>query len=326
MKRKHKLLLIVLFILLLVFISIPFWKGSQASVSYIAQYMKLYGYQLKESVIKQSQIQFEPNEVCCGDVAVKFDEVLYDGQWLFTAATVRPNDASRILVLPGGAEFSDRVSGFNGENQNGDHRSFRTAAQEDQKQLLCVYVYIKEFDQLSAYFLDSFQEKGSSVLLSGAQFAGGAENVKVNWTIQIFDVNLMTGKYTYLQEYTVPMVLNPLGNYSVQKYRIVTPLNGIPLEEASIITTALSSYLVPAWNEEQNQRDFTAILVDQDGEPLSPGVPPAVDSYSLDSIPNEITMQIYSQETGERLGDIRCIADHILSDSFSSIKGLEHIE
>lgn len=172
MKRKHKLLLIVLFILLLVFISIPFWKGSQASVSYIAQYMKLYGYQLKESVIKQSQIQFEPNEVCCGDVAVKFDEVLYDGQWLFTAATVRPNDASRILVLPGGAEFSDRVSGFNGENQNGDHRSFRTAAQEDQKQLLCVYVYIKEFDQLSAYFLDSFQEKGSSVLLSGAQFAG----------------------------------------------------------------------------------------------------------------------------------------------------------
>ena len=69
---------------------------------------------------------------------------------------------------------NDLVTGPYDEKLQNDMRSFESVAKEDGKQLLCVYAYMKEFDDIGEYFFDHFQKaNGESVLMSGARMAGG---------------------------------------------------------------------------------------------------------------------------------------------------------
>ncbi|MEG0127319.1 MAG: hypothetical protein RR816_14710, partial [Clostridia bacterium] len=90
-------------------------SAAQTSVqnnSHISRYMELYGYRLSEDVIKLYQAQFEPQKIDCGNVLVKFCELLYDEQWAYVAATISPKDPAAVLVLPGDDQSGDPVAGF----------------------------------------------------------------------------------------------------------------------------------------------------------------------------------------------------------------------
>lgn len=60
--------------------------------------------------------------------------------------------------MPGDVQKNDLVTGSYDEKLQNDMRSFESVAKEDGKQLLCVYAYMKEFDDIGEYFLDHFQK------------------------------------------------------------------------------------------------------------------------------------------------------------------------
>lgn len=121
-----------LILMLTVLICLPMTASATANNGYddryIAQYIKLYGYTLPTDTIKRIEVNFSPQEAECGQVHVKFDEILYDGQWMYTAASICPQDVDSVLVLPGDADRSDLAAGYYGETVRDDDRSFEQLA------------------------------------------------------------------------------------------------------------------------------------------------------------------------------------------------------
>ena len=116
--------------------------------SQLARYLNLYGVPLTEEILDRMHSSFSADEAVCGPVRVSFDEVLYDGQWLYTAATAWPEDPESVLVLPGGMTPEEPVVGYYIEGPCNDKRSFAQVAQQEHKQLIAVYAYPQEFGAL----------------------------------------------------------------------------------------------------------------------------------------------------------------------------------
>lgn len=157
--------------------------------SYLAQYMQIYGITFSDTMLSQSLVDNEPKKVICGPVEVSLEEIAYDGQWLYTAASAKLLDSSTYL-LPGDAQPSDPAKGFYKENTRKDERAFLQVVKEDGKQLLAVYIYIKEFDEIGAYFLDHLQvSESTSMLYRGAKLGCGNKSAHVTWIIPTYKVN-----------------------------------------------------------------------------------------------------------------------------------------
>ena len=219
--RKVALIAILLLCLPLAAFAAP--NTNADDDSYLAQYMTRYDYVLPQTIIEQIQVNFTPQEADCDLIRVRFDEILYDGQWMYTSASVWPQNPDEVIVMPGDVQKNDLVTGPYDEKLQNDMRSFESVAKEDGKQLLCVYAYMKEFDDIGEYFLDHFQKaNGESVLMSGARMAGGCKAIKATWSIKVYDVDLETGKYSLLGEYLFPMKILPLQPYAERTYRVVS--------------------------------------------------------------------------------------------------------
>lgn len=78
---------------------------------------------------------------------------------------------SSTYLLPGDAQPSDPAKGFYKENTREEKRSFLQVAKEDGKQLLAVYIYIKEFDEIGVYFLDHLQVSESTSMSTQIKLA-----------------------------------------------------------------------------------------------------------------------------------------------------------
>lgn len=152
----------------------------------IAWYLDLQGYPMQHAVKEGLHAFYMPQQEDCGDVQVTLQEVLYDGYWIYTSASVVPTSSETTLVMPGSAGMDERVSGGNGEKSRMDIRTFREAATEDGKRLLSVYVYPKEFDYLPFYFLDHRQDANdSSTLLSGSRLLAPSGTITIHGSVQI---------------------------------------------------------------------------------------------------------------------------------------------
>lgn len=286
-------------------------ESASQEISYLARYMKLYGSTLSNEIIRQRRVQFTPQEIDCGQVKIRFNEALYDGQWLYTSASVWPKDASETLVMPGDSVLDDPVAGFYGETTRKELRSFGLAAIEDNKQLLAIYVYINEFDNLGTYFIDHFQETDNvSVLMSGAQLAGRDKPVDVSWTIQIYEVDLATGKYNKQSEKLIPMTVQPLQPYTEKCYRAIDA-DGLPFDYVVLAQSPLNTYVLPEWKNTTDKNIFSIALIDDNGHDLPQGVQPAMDAYMLDTLPEKITLSLLKRETGESISQVVLISDDI---------------
>ena len=305
--RKVALIAILLLCLPLAAFAAP--NTNADDDSYLAQYMTRYDYVLPQTIIEQIQVNFTPQEADCDLIRVRFDEILYDGQWMYTSASVWPQNPDEVIVMPGDVQKNDLVTGPYDEKLQNDMRSFESVAKEDGKQLLCVYAYMKEFDDIGEYFLDHFQKaNGESVLMSGARMAGGCKAIKATWSIKVYDVDLETGKYSLLGEYLFPMKILPLQPYAERTYRVVSGEKGL-FESVVLAYTPLNTYVFPQWKEKQDRPRFSIALVDANDTPFSQGVPLAADTYVLDTLPNEIFLIVSDYHTGEMLSRVALVAD-----------------
>lgn len=305
--RKVALIAILLLCLPLAAFAAP--NTNADDDSYLAQYMTRYDYVLPQTIIEQIQVNFTPQEADCDLIRVRFDEILYDGQWMYTSASVWPQNPDEVIVMPGDVQKNDLVTGPYDEKLQNDMRSFESVAKEDGKQLLCVYAYMKEFDDIGEYFLDHFQKaNGESVLMSGARMAGGCKANKATWSIKVYDVDLETGKYSLLGEYLFPMIILPLQPYAERTYRVVSGEKDL-FESVVLAYTPLNTYVFPQWKEKQDRPRFSIALVDANDTPFSQGVPLAADTYVLDTLPNEIFLIVSDYHTGEMLSRVALVAD-----------------
>lgn len=263
--------------------------------SQLAQYLNLYGVPLTEEILDRMHSSFSADEAVCGPVRVSFDEVLYDGQWLYTAATAWPEDPESVLVLPGGMTPEEPVVGYYIEGPCNDKRSFAQVAQQEHKQLIAVYAYPQEFDALGLYFLDALQETPNQfILFSGAQLAGGEKPVTITWSIQIYDVNLYNGKYDLHGTYQFPLPLQPLGPYKERIYHVLRAKDEVPFESVKLVQTPLATYLLVDWNSEKY---FFVELIDESGQPLEPKGSISMNSYAMEDLPDRIYLSVSDPDT-----------------------------
>lgn len=277
--------------------------------SQIARYLKLYGYDLPWEIVKQSHAAFSPLAVDCGPVQVSVDEILYDGQWMYTAASIWPKDPDTTVIMPGSAHPDDPAAGFYGEKARNDKRSFKTAAKEDNKQLLSVYAYIKEFDDIGAYFLDHFQEENSSVLFSGAEVAGGEETVECTWVVQIYAVDLQTKKFTLQNEYFFPITIQPLQPYLEKIYYVGSGKNA-PFDHAILVDTPLNTYVFPQWNDIHDQSLYRVTLDDSNGFAVQ-GAFPGIEARKLKTLSKEVIVTISERKTDGMTSQLTLIAEDL---------------
>lgn len=266
--------------------------------SAIAEYLEIYGYTLPQATQETMHAAFAPQTMDCGDVQVSFDEILYDGFWLYTAASAVPTDPEKTLILPGSAQSGDLVSGIYGEGHRGDNRTFLKAAIEDSKRLLAVYVYPKEFDTYSSYFLDHFQlAQDKSVLFSGASMAFQSEPLSITWSVQVYEVDKVTGKYTLENEYEYPAVIAPLKPLQKRQYAPAGD-DALPFDAVLLVKSGLTVYVFPEWNQENAENQYEITLQDVNGTTVPGGAPPEMGTFTMDELPDKIFIQLYDRETG----------------------------
>ncbi len=186
----------------------PVWAEETAEipsgVSWILQHY--YATTLTEESLKQAW-QNVPVVACARGIEVTFDEIAADGEWVLTSAEIKSTNPT-VLAMPGSATCGDRVCGMNGEQISEDQRSYSEVAQEENKQLVAVYVYPAEFDSeaCGAYFLDHLLTSTDSFLMmSGANYPLKEGKVALTWGIEVYAVDSADGSYTLLERTEVPV-------------------------------------------------------------------------------------------------------------------------
>lgn len=264
--------------------------------SYLAQYMQIYGITFSDTMLRQSLVDTEPKKVICGPVEVSLEEIVYDGQWLYTAASAMSLDSSTYL-LPGDAQPSDPAKGFYKEDTREEERSFLQVAKEDGKQLLAAYIYIKEFDEIGAYFLDHLQvSESTSMLYSGAKLGYGNKPAHVTWSIQTYEVDLETEEYTLKDEMLVPVVVPPLQPYLEGLY--VASTDHL-LTEVMLIQTPLNMYIIPQWKNSNAKYKFSITVQSAEDQSALKCSPFDSEAYFIDFFPNAITITLTDHTSGQ---------------------------
>lgn len=236
----------------------------------------------------------EPIVVETNDVKVTVREIVYDGIWLYTSADICAISPESVLVMPGSAAIGDPCSGLNGELDVEDKRSFKTAAFEDGKRLLAVYVYPKEFDELGEYFLDHFQRSGGvSTFLSGARMSTENDPAFLTLSIQVYEVDLQSGKYTLLEE----MLSNTQVVYpyvAVERQEYVPNDESAPFDSVLMLKSGIAIYVQPMLEGAPCENiDFSCYS--KDGERILHGAALDLRALSLTDFPDQITLNVYGE-------------------------------
>jgi hypothetical protein len=295
--KKRAILLLVAMLISICICSFITASAEEKDLA-IGRYMELYGYDLPQSVKEKATALFEPFTMDCGEVTAIVNEILYDGCWLYTVADIVPKDPARILILPGSAFVGDLVSGSYEEKERTDKRTFIKAAKEDGKRLLAVYAYPKEFDMLGAYFMDHFQEaEDTSILLSGANLLADTETITVTWSIQVYEVDLITMKYSLIDEYTQPLVIKPLAPI-IEKQYIASGAKQTPFDSVYLVQSGLTTYVHPMWRAEEDAYRFETMLFNNEMKEIPNGAPPEAGTVAFEQLPKAVYIQLRDLETG----------------------------
>jgi hypothetical protein len=277
--------------------------------SEIANYMHIYGYDVPQSIQSEVREAFSPVMIELEDVQITLRELLYDGCWIFTSADVVPTDPSKVLIYPGSAWLEDRVSGNYGENERDDHRPIIEAAKVDGKRAVCVYVYLKEYDTIPVYFLDHLQRANDrSVLLSGAEIEKEEELLPVTWLIKVYEVDTTTGELDLesLVEKTYQATVPLLAPVEKKEY-IAQNAQELPFYSMTLIKTGLTVYTSFQWKNEEDQPLPGFILLDADRNQYPGGAPPAGSTYTMESLPQVLYIQMNNRSLDGNEDPVRLV-------------------
>lgn len=178
------------------------------SADYLTPYAELYMLPVEPQALAQPQVIFEPATVEIDGVTVEFLQLVSDGSWILTCAAVASNE---VLILPGAATLDRPAWGEIFVAEEADGRTFRELAENAGKEMRSVYVYLEEFDQAGQYFLDHSIEAERTILYSGCSLPEPiSEPAIFYWTIQVYTVDLETGKLTHSATETMPVTVTPV--------------------------------------------------------------------------------------------------------------------
>ena len=175
---------------------------------YLTPYVELYHLPIQADALENSQLSFTPSTIEIGDITIEFVQIACDGDWILTCALA---SSDKVLLLPGGATLERPACGeiFVSIEKN-DNRSFLELAQDTGLEIRSVYVYLKEFDHYGLYFLDHSIQSDKTILYSGCCLPNTLEeSALLNWTVQVYSVNLHTNKLTLMEDKEVPVVVLP---------------------------------------------------------------------------------------------------------------------
>ena len=294
-------------LLLLVMLGIVFccWNCSIAeeqnisyTETYLPRYLDLLGVAIPSEKYEGAIGCSSAHTVTIGPVEVSLREVFYDGQTLLTSALVTPLNSDEVVVVPGGFEADDPTCGHYFVDSAADTRSYRQVAQLEGKQTVAVYAYIKEFDQVGIYFLDSYVRSDKTILLSGAVLAGGSRDVGINWLIQVYSVDVDTWQHDLIGEKTIHETVNPPEEYSEQEYCFFHE-DVLPISSVYLAQTTLGTYLRPIWKDNEAAKEWGIYLSQIDnGKDITPGPSIIEPTYPLNGFPTMIGLTLVNWNTG----------------------------
>lgn len=260
----------------------------------LAWLMGLYGYKLSQHLITFSHSNFQPLIVESNGASITLDEILYDGTWMFTSATVVPSISDRIIV-PFDADINDCIAGGYQEKLRSDTRSFLEVAQEDDKKLLLVSIYPVEYEHAEYYFLDHRQDEGlQSTLFSGAPVTLQGDTIVVHISVKTTLLSQLTGEILLEESNEYPISIQNLGVKNEKKY--YTTYDESPLYELVLTQTELATYVYPEWNDDAVSEEMTYMLVDEFGQKYSCGIPQDSSTYFFHVLPDTLYVDILSAE------------------------------
>lgn len=294
MKRVGSLVLL-LFNCLCLFTS-PDIHAEVTTSGSLGRYMSIFDYSLPSSLQEAMHTAFVSQTIDCGEVQITLEEMLYDGRWLYTSALAIPTNPEATLILPGSALLEDKVAGGYKESLRTDSRTFIQAAADDQKKLLAVYAYPSEFDQLPFYVIDHVQDANErSILVSAGKLESLAQSLQINWSIQIYEVNVATKRFTLVDAYTYPVTVECIGPVTQATYTASDKT--LPFQEINIIHTSLTTYAVPSWRMPEYEVVYEFSLLDSDGQLIEVGARPDVDTFTMEISPETLSVQLTQLKT-----------------------------
>lgn len=248
--------------------------GAPSGLAWMFQ--NYYGFDVPKTMLQASAQDVAAVEV--EGVTVQVKETLSDGEWLFTSALISC-DAPDVLIMPGSAYHGDAVGGSEDMRVSDDTRSYLTAAQEDGKRLLAVYVYPTAFDHSDdPYMLDHLLlGENRFSFVSGSTYPLRAEE-EVAIGVQIYDVDVYSGLYTQVANETIPVTCAPIEMPTEKEWRLSfdAPLTGFRQ-----VNTCLATYLHPIWRSEEEQYSCSYAILDVGGNEVSLANMPMWEAYEL---------------------------------------------
>ncbi len=303
--KKFCVCICVTFLMVLVFLS----ATAETPKNQIEAYFTYYDFQAPDNISKKIDANFKPKTIDCGEVELTISEILYDGCWLYTASVATPKNSDQVLIMPGSAWIEDLVSGNYQENERQDNRTFIQAAKEEQKKLLCIYAYPKEFDDLPFYFIDHFQRKeDTSVLISGGEIPSTDGLLSITFGVEIYEVDLQTGELipSSVLRKECSTVIKPLSPLKTKKYTLSNNETSFPY---SLILTKTGLTVYASVQSKDSEQIFPEYrLLNDKKEVYREGPPPTTTTYTMDNLPDTLYIQFYDSVLDQWDSSILCTA------------------
>lgn len=263
--------------------------------------MGLYGFDLPDALQKSIYISnAQPYD--CGAVEVTIQEILYDGVWLYTSATLMPKDDETTLIIPDSADWGDFVAGGYKENFRNDARTFRNAAAEDGKLLASIMVYPMEYEDADYFFLDHRQDAGSqSTVFSGAPVAWMEQNKIIHLSVHVQMIDPVAGTILSEEHFFHPIKIDMVGPVTKQIYKSEEP--ELPINSLQLVHTPLTSYALPSWKSSTDAMMYTIHIVDNTGKVINRGAPLDTNTYNMAELPTTVNV-LFEGKTDDRIKKI----------------------
>jgi len=251
----------------------------------IHRFIRTYdpSFQIPLDVVKTMESSWQSHTAEYESINVSFDEVLFDGYWIYTSASITAKE-NNVLLMPGNAYPTDVYT--NSGN------TYLEASKSSGKKLLAVYVYPAVFDELGSYFLDSINSSCNEIIcISGANWIIDDLFVDILWNIEVYSIDALTLEYSLLEKHTEHTFFSNISKKEVYFYSC--DLNDISIKGAKLIKTCLTTY-IEFYSESGAVDLYNIILKDENGTTYKKGAPPAINTFYFDKIPKTIILETQS--------------------------------
>lgn len=263
----------------------------------LTDYLLIYGYELPTMDTATLLSAEATAPVTVAGIQVTLQQVVYDGVWMLTSAAAIPENPQEVVLMPGSSSVGDKYAGMYNEGLRTETRSFLELAKQENRRLLAVYAYPKEFDVYGSYFMDHLQDSGDlSLLVAGCNFVAPSDApMTLHWMVQVYEVDVDTQAYTLLEEKLLPLTLQPMPS-TATVYTATD--NSTRLTGCTVLRTALTTYVFPAWEAGTDPYAYGTTLLDDAGNPCDVDLPWAYNSHAIDAAPATLTLQVENYEDG----------------------------